>query len=110
MKDPGELPEYVRTVDTEVARKHVASSLFEQGDFPLAGRSIVPQDVQATVATTNLEVAVVSARPTIEYLSDLDTTVADAEREGHLIASVAWVAFDPHRHRPVHRVFPTGTR
>jgi len=65
------------------------SSLFEQGDLPLAGRRIMPQDEQATVIAPDLEIAVVSARPTIEYLRDLDATVADKERQGDFFASMA---------------------
>jgi hypothetical protein len=66
-----------------------SSSLFEQGDFPLTGWHIVPQDVQATVTAPNLEIAVVSARPAIEDLHNLDTTIAQEERTRHLFASVA---------------------
>lgn len=58
----------------------------------------MPQDVQATVTTSKLEIAVVSARPAIENLHDLDATVADEERQGHFFASMARGALHTNNH------------
>ncbi len=74
------------------------SSLFEQGDLPLAGRCIVPQDVQTAVTPPNLEIAVVSAWPAIEYLHALDATVADEECARHLLSLMARGALHTHGH------------
>ena len=58
----------------------------------------MPQDVQATVTTSKLEIAVVSTRPAIEHLHDLDATVADEERAGHFFASMARGALHTNDH------------
>jgi hypothetical protein len=81
------------------------SSLFEQGDLPLTKRCLVPQDVQAAVASPNLEITVVTARPPIEYVHDLDTMVADEECTGHLFATVARLTLDFHLTTSIIRAF-----
>jgi hypothetical protein len=58
----------------------------------------MPQDEKATVTTPNLEITVVSARPAIEHLHDLDATVADKERQGHFFASMARGALHTNDH------------
>jgi hypothetical protein len=78
------------------------SSLFEQGDLPFAGRRIVPQDEQTTVTTPNLKVAVIPTWPVIEYLHDLDATVADEERPWDLFASVARGTLHTNGHLWIH--------
>jgi hypothetical protein len=79
-----------------------SSSLFEQGDLPLTGRCIMPQDEQTPVTTPDLEIAMIPTWPVIEYLHDLHTTVADEERPGDLFASVARGALDANGHSRTH--------
>jgi hypothetical protein len=63
----------------------------------------MPQDVQATVIAPDLEIAVVSAWPAIEYLHDLDATVADEERARRLFAAMARGALYTNGHSRIRR-------
>jgi len=58
----------------------------------------MPQNVETAVAPPYLEITVVAARPPIEYLHDLDTTVADQEYARHLFATLVRGALHANDH------------
>jgi hypothetical protein len=66
--------------------------------------------VRHWIHAPNLEITVVTARPTIEYFHNLDATVADEECTGHRFVTVARLTLDFHPHYLNHPGFPTGMR
>lgn len=68
-----------------------------EGQLPLPVREAVTEDVQITVVSPELEVAMIGGKPAIDDLRYLDFARVQEKAPGRLFAAIPGITFDPHR-------------
>jgi len=65
--------------------------------LPLPLRKAVAEDVQITVVSAELEVAMIGGKPAIDDLHHLDLTRVQGKASGRLFTAIPGITFNPHR-------------
>jgi len=70
----------------------------------------VPHQIDGSVLTSNLEVAMIGSQPAIENFLDIDSTLTQVEGARLLFPAMAGVALDPNGEEALRRHYSPGNQ